>query len=285
MSESSGTDCASRAEQVAKSSFDSYSSELLEHMPSSSCWLALPTVDSTNRYAQSLVQRLGADFDTVDPFLVLGFEQTAGRGREGRNWQSLAGKGAYQTAVWPLDAPAPAVLQSLPLLVGVATYRAVLAQVEAESLPGRTGLKWPNDLWWGGRKLGGILIEVIPVDGSQRSAALIGVGINHSQRAHEMVDNAVSLQQIDGWRQCGLAELSASFWSCLTALLTRLGDLPGAVDLYRDVVLHEEGDELSWSLGGKILRGSFKGIDDQGRLLLARDGQVERIAAGDVILG
>ena len=266
--------------------FEDYLADLDATMPHEACWVALRRVDSTNRYAQELTRRLKADFDTVDPFIVLGFEQTAGRGREGRAWQSLAGRGAYQTVVWPIAADSdPTVLQTLPLLVGVAAFRAVCRHVDASDLPERTGLKWPNDLWWAGRKLGGILIEVISVEASQRAAAVIGVGINHSLDESQLIDNAISLAQVDGWRGTKLASLSVDFWGCLAGLLTDLGNLPRAVELYRDVVLHRPGDALSWTLGGDVLRGAYRGIDDQGRLLLEREGGIERIAAGDVIPG
>ncbi len=265
-------------------SFDDYVDDLSRFMPGDSSWVALRRVDSTNRYAQELASRLQADFDAVDPYLVLGFEQTAGRGREGRSWQSLAGRGAYQTAVWPLESNRDtAVLQTLPLLVGVAAFRAVREQVETATLPERTGLKWPNDLWWGGRKLGGILIEVTAVERSQRAAAMIGVGINHSLNGDQLIDNAISLRQIDGWGGAPLASLSACFWRCLVEALGDLGNITRAVEQYRQVVLHRDGETLEWKLGGTQRQGVYRGIDDQGRLLLESDDGLERIAAGDVI--
>jgi BirA family biotin operon repressor/biotin-[acetyl-CoA-carboxylase] ligase len=114
----------------------------------------------------------------VAPCLLIAEHQTAGRGRQGRSWQSAAGASLTFSLGVPLTV---ADWSGLSLAVGVALCEAIeTIRTPASSAP-RLGLKWPNDLWLGvpgegGRKLGGLLIETVAA-GSQR-LAVIGVGIN-----------------------------------------------------------------------------------------------------------
>ena len=99
-------------------------------------------------------------------------QQTAGRGRRGRPWVSPFGANVYLSLLWQFELPA-AALAGLSLAVGVA----VAGTLRGLGV-GDAALKWPNDLLWRGRKLGGILVELSgEVDGPTR--AVVGVGVNH----------------------------------------------------------------------------------------------------------
>ncbi len=119
----------------------------------------LPTIDSTNT---ELMRR--ARQGQADPLLLVAAEQVAGRGRRGRDWVSRPGDSLTFSLGLPLQ---PADWSGLSLAVGVSL---------AESLHPDVRLKWPNDLWWQDRKLGGILVETANV-GAERYA-IIGVGLN-----------------------------------------------------------------------------------------------------------
>lgn len=119
----------------------------------------LPSIDSTNT---ELMQRARAG-DRA-PTLLVALEQSAGRGRRGKTWHSRPGGSLTFSLGLPFQ---PADWSGLSLAVGVSL---------AESLHPELRLKWPNDLWWQGRKLGGILIEAATL-GAQRYA-VIGVGLN-----------------------------------------------------------------------------------------------------------
>ena len=123
----------------------------------------LAEVDSTNA---ELMRRARAGH--AEPVLLVGERQTAGRGRLGRGWRSAPGESLTFSLGLQL---APADWAGLSLAVGVAL---------AESLDARIRLKWPNDLWLGDRKLGGILIETASFGGDSqaRRFAVIGVGLN-----------------------------------------------------------------------------------------------------------
>ncbi len=148
------------------------------HWPAEALWQALepllpgfsveilPEVPSTNT---ELMRR--ARLGRADPLLLVAERQTAGRGRLGRNWSSH-GDGqapeAHASLTFSLGLPlAPIDWSGLSLAVGLAV---------AHSLHPEVQLKWPNDLWVAGRKLGGILIETVAV--ADLRYAVIGIGLN-----------------------------------------------------------------------------------------------------------
>ena len=97
--------------------------------------------------------------------------QNAGRGRRGRSWVAPFGSGICMSLGWQF-AEAPPTFSALSLAVGVAAVRA-LRRLGIEGV----GLKWPNDLIWQQRKLGGILIEMRG-ESAGPAQVVIGIGIN-----------------------------------------------------------------------------------------------------------
>ena len=132
----------------------------------------LPQIDSTN---SELMRRCRAATSASSPpapeaILLVAEHQSAGRGRLGRNWHSAAGASLTFSLGLPL---LPADWSGLSLAVGVSLADSLAPQThEGEQLQ----LKWPNDLWLKGCKLGGILVETASW-GDQRYV-VIGVGLN-----------------------------------------------------------------------------------------------------------
>lgn len=131
----------------------------------------VPEIDSTNA---ELMRRLRAD--NADPVLLVAEHQTAGRGRMARPWHSspgAAGSVGPGTLMFSLGlSMAPKDWSGLSLAVGWSL---------ANSLHPDIRLKWPNDLWWQGRKLAGILIETANVKQPTQAGSryvVIGVGLN-----------------------------------------------------------------------------------------------------------
>ena len=126
----------------------------------------LPEIDSSN---SELMRR--ARSGQHEATLLVAERQTAGRGRQGRVWQSQAGDSltfSISLALRPQD------WSGLSLAVGLSL---------AESLHPDVRLKWPNDLWFEDRKLGGILVEAASMGG--RSQVVVGVGLNIRPRPSE----------------------------------------------------------------------------------------------------
>jgi len=130
----------------------------------------LDRVDSTNEECKRRA-RAGA----TDGLTVVAREQTGGKGRRGRSFQSLAGKGLYLSTLLYPEAP-PEDWSQLTAWAAVAVSRAI------ERLAGLTpGIKWPNDLIVEGKKLCGILTEGGAVLGKQY--VILGIGVNLTQTA------------------------------------------------------------------------------------------------------
>ncbi|WP_353238078.1 biotin--[acetyl-CoA-carboxylase] ligase [Limnohabitans sp.] len=131
----------------------------------------LPEIDSSN---SELMRRARAG--QHEATLLVAERQTAGRGRQGRVWQSHAGDSltfSISLALSPQD------WSGLSLAVGLSL---------AESLHPDVRLKWPNDLWFEDRKLGGILVEAASMGG--RSQVVVGVGLNIRPRPSEGLSTA-----------------------------------------------------------------------------------------------
>lgn len=208
--------------------------------------------------------------------------QSAGRGRRGKRWVSPYGHNIYLSVIWHYQ-QGPSVLVGLSLAVGVAVMR-VLRQLGIED----AGLKWPNDIYWRGRKLAGILIEVSG-ENSGPCHAVIGLGLNVylSLAQGQAIDQAwVDLQQILGTSLPSRNELVAAL---LDTLLPIIADF----DVQQASVLLEEwrhydcmqGLPAMIMTGDQVCHGIVRGVDDNGFLLLeGDDGVLRRFASGEVSL-
>lgn len=230
------------------------------------------TVGSTNDQAKILVQQ-GAPHGTV----LIADRQLSGRGRMGRSFSSPAGLGVYMSVILRLQTP-PDQLMHLTCAAAVAACNAV------QSAAGfRPGIKWTNDLVSGGRKLAGILTELIITP--PETAAIIGIGINCDQTEADFPDDiqsfAGSLRMACGHSvdRCGVA---AALISAFSDMAKHLGDKKNILDIYRrDCITLEK--EISLTDGEHIRYGVAVGIDDNGALLVKfPDGHTEAVAAGEV---
>ena len=243
----------------------------------------LPEAGSTN---DELVRRAtGTDAaNWPDLSVIATGNQTNGRGRLGRTWVSPAGKSlAISVLLRPRTPTGDALpMESLgwiPLMAGLAMTRAVRSAV-----PEGAALKWPNDVLIDGRKVCGILSELLP----DTSGVVIGAGLNLTLEADELpVDTATSLS-IAGARDTDPDLLLSSYLRELDALYTSFlafsGDAVGC-GLQQDVAESCEtvGRSVRVELpSGDTLLGTATGIDADGRLLVETNTGVSAVAAGDV---
>lgn len=144
-------------------------------------WLVLETTGSTQDEAATRLSK-GVPVDVV--FAV---EQTRGRGRLGRNWHADPGDSlAMSLTLWH------ATGHPQPWLLGMAAAVAVAEVVD-------TGVQWPNDIVAGGRKLGGVLVEMKPGhDGTAVPIVGIGLNVNQTQFPESVAATAGSLRQLWG---------------------------------------------------------------------------------------
>ncbi len=185
--------------------------------------------------------------------------QTAGRGQRARDWQAGPG-GSYQTVIVPEPAtlhPGAALLIALGLAEVLPTYGV------------RAGLKWPNDLYYRGKKLAGVLLERVA------GYLLIGVGMNVN---NEVPPGAVGLRgwDVEGAHMVVLEGIGRG----LAHHADRTFALSGAFHPF-DLLY---GQDLEVLAAGTTLQGRGGGVDAEGRLrLLLPGGEVRAIASGHVV--
>jgi BirA family biotin operon repressor/biotin-[acetyl-CoA-carboxylase] ligase len=230
--------------------------------------------DSTNRVAMELGYAAEPE-GTV----VMAEAQTAGRGRSGRLWHSERGTGLYFTVLLrPRLSPAQAPL--LTMLAGISAYNAIEAQTGLV-----TELKWPNDLWLNGKKLGGILTEMHAEPNAVRFV-IVGIGINVNQEKFpaELSSIATSLRKESGrmtYRLELLARLLMQFESDYNRFL-REGPA-FVVDRFQNLSSFAQGRRVRVDTGVESYAGTTAGLSAEGLLLVARDnGPLVTVIAGDV---
>lgn len=223
----------------------------------------LPQIDSTN---SELMRRAHAG--RMEPVLLVAEQQTAGRGRLGRSWQTDAAASA-QALTFSLGLPLrPQDWSGLSLAVGLSV---------ASSLHADLQLKWPNDVWWHDCKLAGILIETAGL-GDVRYA-VIGIGINITlPQAQGLSTPPAALQAllpgVDA--PAALLRIAAPLVAAVKRFETQ-GFAPlRAAFQARDVLL---GREVQCGDG---LQGLAQGVDDLGALLLSTAAGMKKITSAEV---
>ncbi|MEJ7833527.1 MAG: biotin--[acetyl-CoA-carboxylase] ligase [Nocardioides sp.] len=234
----------------------------------------LDEAPSTNALAAERAQA-GAP----DGLVVVADHQTAGRGRLDRSWETPAGTAVTCSLVLRPSVPTRS-WPWLPLLAGYAVAKALKAQGYA------AGVKWPNDVLIGDRKVAGILVERLETpDGP---AAVVGVGLNTGLTEAELpVPTATSLA-IEAGQQPDRTEV-------LLAVLAAIredydtwqfgGDLSGMrlAESYAAACVTVGQDVRVDLPDGSELSGRAVEIDPGGRLVIETDAGRERVGAGDVV--
>ncbi len=221
----------------------------------------------------------------LQPCLLVAEQQSAGRGRQGRAWQSDAGASLTFSLGLPLDAPD---WSGLSLAVGVALSEALDPARPDEAGGLRIGLKWPNDLWLisgsaqapaNGRKLGGILIETVAA-GPVR-LAIIGIGLNVLPFDTDAVNTGfASLSELDPDVSAPqvLARLAVPLVEALRQFerdgFAAFADRFAARDLLRDHTVRTTLAEAP--------EGIARGISASGALLLQTPAGMTTVSSGEV---
>lgn len=230
--------------------------------------------DSTNRVALEL-----AHAGEPEGALVLAEEQTAGRGRAGRTWQSERAAGIYVTLLLrPKLAPVQAPL--LTMMAGLSAHAAVQAVTGLA-----VDLKWPNDLLIGGKKAGGILTEMHAEPGQIRFVILgIGLNVNQEKFSGELGNLATSLRIETGKPQSRLellARLLREFENDYNRFLRE--GVVSVVARFETVSSYAKGKRVRVTSGTETYTGTTAGLGPEGLLQVRRDdGPLVTVIAGDV---
>lgn len=216
------------------------------------------------------------------PLWVIADQQTAGRGRAGREWVSPQGN-LYASAAFCCAASMEKAGQ-LSLIAGISLFEAIRATTDLARHAGLR-LKWPNDILMGAAKMGGILVESTSARGNPGFLAIIGFGLNirsapddlgravtalgrHAKAPAPDVLRAALADQTQHW--LGLWNSGENFAAIREAWMERAGPL---------------GEPITVNSTDGPVSGSYRGLSETGALLAEIDGSVREINHGDVALG
>lgn len=210
--------------------------------------------------------------------VVVADEQTAGRGRAGRSWEVPAGTSVLCSMLLRPVMPA-GHLTTIPLLAGVAVAEAIEEVVSVHCL-----LKWPNDVWIGGKKVAGILVTSRST-GADVAYLNLGIGVNVNMPAAVLPESATSLVAVTEMvvdRDTVLAALLRRFDEAYGELI-RSGPVRGVAAWHRRAAM--VGEEVVVETPTGEVHGRQRGVDRDGALLIDVGGAVRRVVAGDLTRG
>lgn len=235
----------------------------------------LDVVETTGSTNADLLARHAAGED-IRGAVLIAEHQSAGRGRKGRAWSTPARAQVAMSVGVDTDGRAPSDWGWLPLLTGVAVADAVAATTGISA-----GLKWPNDILVGQRKLGGILAEVA----SPAPVVVLGLGVNVTLTDQEAPDT----------RATSLLMLGSTMLDRSALLGSILAELSARIDRWRsvgpDAALIDDYRRRSTTLGTRVramlpgdreIIGTATDLDELGHLHIDTGAQTVAVSAGDI---
>ena len=236
--------------------------------------IQLKEVESTHKLALKMIEK-----DQIGECCIIAERQTGGIGRCGRDWISVEGN---------LFA---SVIKSLPseaLAFGINNYVArislaiacAIRQVLTKYIPEHDSnlcLHWPNDIYYNGLKMSGILLSAV------ENMMVISVGVNIRRVS---LDSTISLEEIPGSVSVSAKSLCNSILNEIEAWihLKNINDFSSIKEYWLDHMVGI-GQEASVRNGMEMQSGIIKGIDDFGRLILERRQKEILISYGDMFVG
>lgn len=235
-------------------------------------WTTLEVADSLESSNLTLAERARAGAPSGS--VLIAEEQTAGRGRRERSWSAPQYSSVMVSVLVRPDVESPR-WGWVPLLTAMAVVDA-LAEFGVSA-----SVKWPNDVLVAGRKIAGVLCEVVPT--SAGSAIVAGLGINVDQRRAELPGPGATSMLLEGARldrAALLVEVLSAWESWYRRWLHDDGALRDAYATYSSTL----GQEVRLHLpDGGLLRGQALRTDPRGGLVVLADGREHVVAAADVV--
>ena len=231
------------------------------------------SIGSTNDQAKELLSKQAA------PLAVFAEHQTVGKGRRGREWVSPFAKNIYLSFVWPVTRGLNQI-DGLSLVVGLAVLKAIkrTSGIEAE-------LKWPNDILINGRKVAGVLLELVG-DPVELCHVIIGIGININ-----MFDSLTDIDQ--EWTSLA-KELGKTFdrEAVAKVLLEELDSYLYRQKIYGFASMRAEwlsvhawqGRNVVLRTGNDEVHGKVVGVGEKGELRLSVEGKEQSFLGGEISL-
>ena len=232
-------------------------------------------LDSTNNYLMLQARRTNESGQ-----VCLAEYQSSGKGRRGRQWVSPFASNIYLSILWRFNQTISA-LGGLSLVVGVAVIRALNQLGIAD-----VGLKWPNDIFWQQKKLGGILIEIIG-ESEGPCCAVIGLGLNvrmSDKVMHAINQPWVDLEHILGHSNTDRNVFVAALLNEIVMILNAFNpqSLQANLDEWRQYDCMRN-QVVTLFMQGQAIHGIVQGINQEGLLILmTQSGDMKAFASGEL---
>lgn len=239
------------------------------------------TIDSTNNVAKAHAK------DDL-PALYVARSQTGGRGRLGRSFHSPADTGLYMTVAYTTDRPLTEAVRAT-----AAASVAAVAAIEAVAEK-KTSIKWVNDLYFHGGKVGGILTEAVTRDdGRHRMVVGLGINLSTTDFPDDLRAPAASLFSLSE----AYAVTDHLIYTLAGEIARRLLELAevfppppdfpdgargkACLDFYRRHLLYVD-QPVTCTRGNEVFEGILRGVDEDYALLVERDGEIFPLSSGEI---
>ena len=239
------------------------------------------TVDSTNNLAKARAK-------DDEPALYVARSQTGGRGRLGRSFHSPADTGLYMTVAYTTDRPLTEAVR-----VTAAASVAAVAAIEAVTEK-KTSIKWVNDLYYHGCKVGGILTEAVTrPDGKHRIVVGLGINLSTTDFPDDLRAPATSLFSLSE----AYAVTDYLIYTLAGDIARRLLELvevfppdsafpdgargKACLDFYRRHLLYVD-KPVTYTRGEETFEGILRGVDEDYSLLVERNGETVTLSSGEI---
>lgn len=232
-------------------------------------------IDSTNTWAKTHAPELDKEAVT----LVTASEQTAGRGRFKRKWESPPGLNIYATFCFFIEKHRDEI-KNLPQVLSISACEIV------KQLGFAPKLKWPNDVLLSGKKMAGLLCETTPLSDHLCVALGIGLNVNMPLDILQQIDRpATSLFAEDGIKR-NVEEITQSLQKQFLLdldMFTEIG-FHHFLEIYKSYMVHSEGDLIRFHDNRMVWTGTFKSLNEDGSLnLLLETGETKTFHAGEIL--
>jgi BirA family biotin operon repressor/biotin-[acetyl-CoA-carboxylase] ligase len=227
-------------------------------------FIELQSVDSTNNYALAQIHANMAQPGTC----YFAHEQTSGKGQRGKSWATERGTNIILSIVLKPDFLQPFQQFQLSACVAVGA-RQFFSEYDNDSIK----IKWPNDIYWQDRKLGGILIENVIRTHDQGSGrwewAVVGIGVNINQvNFATELKNPVSLKQITG-KNFNQIELAKTLCKFIDDFYKKLANKEASSILaIYNRFLYKKGEMVKLKQDNRIFSGVIKNVTPMGQLVV-----------------
>lgn len=225
----------------------------------------LQTVDSTSNHAHALLVN-GEEFS--DLTVIESEDQTAGRGQQGNSWETEAGKNLiFSIVCHPLNVY-PAQQYVLSEAIALAVVHALACQLPPE-MADNLSVKWPNDIYFGDKKISGTIIEC-DIMGKSIANSVIGTGVNINQKIfHSDAPNPISLYNIIG-KEADRDHVMNALLEEFSNLYNRIlqGDFANIHEEYKESLYRNDGRLYPYSDADGAFEARIINVEPSGRIIL-----------------